>query len=117
MNDQDQGPTVVEFAISAELAAVPAVRTALDRLSVVLAEAEMLDDNDVSGFAMGAGQTIDFSGSTIQPPGPDAAGCIGFVGLPVLSGDLYDEVIGAHGHRVTAKSRGTQNPIAYWPLA
>ena len=78
MNDQDQGPTVVEFAISAELAAVPAVRTALDRRSVVLAEAEMLDDNDVSGFAMGAGQTIEFSGSTIQPPGPDAAGCIGF---------------------------------------
>lgn len=46
-----------------------------------------------------------------------ANGRTGFVGLPVLSGDLYDEVIGAHGHRVTAKSRGNQNPIAYWPLA
>lgn len=46
-----------------------------------------------------------------------ANGRTGFVGVPVLSGDIYDEVIGAHGHRVTAKTRGTQNPIAYWPRA
>ena len=46
-----------------------------------------------------------------------ANGRTGFVGVPVLSGDLYDEVVGPHGHRVTAKSRGTQNPIAYWPRA
>lgn len=46
-----------------------------------------------------------------------ANGRTGFVGVPVLSGDLYDEVVGVHGHRVTAKTRGTQNPIAYWPRA
>lgn len=38
-----------------------------------------------------------------------------FVGVPVLSGDLYDEVIGPHGHRVAPKSQGSQNPIGYWP--
>ena len=46
-----------------------------------------------------------------------ANGRSGFVGEPVLAGDLYDEVVGPHGHRVTTKQRGTQNPIAYWPRA
>lgn len=38
-----------------------------------------------------------------------------FVGTPILSGDLLDEVVGPHGHRVTEKQRGSQNPISYWP--
>jgi uncharacterized protein len=39
----------------------------------------------------------------------------GFVAAPVLSGPLFDEVVGPHGHRVTGKARGSQNPVSYWP--
>lgn len=38
-----------------------------------------------------------------------------FVGTPILSGDLFDQVVGPHGHRVAEKRRGSQNPISYWP--
>lgn len=39
----------------------------------------------------------------------------GFVATPVLSGALFDEVVGPHGHRVAGKARGSQNPVMYWP--
>jgi hypothetical protein len=38
-----------------------------------------------------------------------------FIGAPVLAGETFHEVIGPHGHRVTDKARGSQNPISYWP--
>jgi hypothetical protein len=39
----------------------------------------------------------------------------GFVGKPILAGDLFEEVVGRHGHRVPGKQRGSQNPVYYWP--
>lgn len=39
----------------------------------------------------------------------------GFVATPVLTGELFDAVVGPHGHRVPGKARGSQNPVMYWP--
>lgn len=39
----------------------------------------------------------------------------GFSGTPILEGELYDQVIGEHGHRVPSQGRGAQNPVSYWP--
>ncbi|MGI8663864.1 MAG: LEM-3-like GIY-YIG domain-containing protein [Acidimicrobiales bacterium] len=39
----------------------------------------------------------------------------GFVASPVLAGDLFDAVVGAHGHRVPGRAHGSQNPVLYWP--
>jgi hypothetical protein len=38
-----------------------------------------------------------------------------WVATPVLSGGVYDEVVGPHGHRCADRQRGAQNSIAYWP--
>lgn len=40
----------------------------------------------------------------------------GFVGTPVTSGPLWEEVVGPHGHRVQGLKKGAQNSIRYWPL-
>lgn len=34
---------------------------------------------------------------------------------PVRSGDLFDQVVGPHGHRVVNRAKGAQNAIYYWP--
>lgn len=34
---------------------------------------------------------------------------------PVTRGDLFDEVVGRHGHRVTGRAKGAQNSLYYWP--
>lgn len=39
----------------------------------------------------------------------------GFRVEPILHGDVFDEVIGPHGHRVPAKARGDQSQFNYWP--
>jgi hypothetical protein len=39
----------------------------------------------------------------------------GFSATPVLCGDVFDEVIGPHGHRVPPKARGDQSQFNYWP--
>jgi uncharacterized protein len=39
----------------------------------------------------------------------------GFVGHPVINGELFATVVGLHGHRVPGKAKGSQNPITYWP--
>lgn len=39
----------------------------------------------------------------------------GFTATAVLGGEVYDEVVGTHGHRVPGRARGAQNPILYWP--
>jgi uncharacterized protein len=30
-------------------------------------------------------------------------------------GDLFDDIIGPHGHRVPARGRGDQSSVHYWP--
>jgi uncharacterized protein len=52
-------------------------------------------------------------GSWEQEPGKNRRW--GFVADSVLTGPLFDEVVGPHGHRVPDRQRGTQNPVLYWP--
>ncbi len=52
-------------------------------------------------------------GSWEKEPGKDRRW--GFVADPVLSGELFDQVVGPHGHRVPGRQRGSQNPLLYWP--
>lgn len=40
----------------------------------------------------------------------------GFQCTPVISGDVWESVVGPHGHRVVGMRRGSQNPIRYWPF-
>ncbi|MGH3570375.1 MAG: hypothetical protein ACRDUW_00850 [Pseudonocardiaceae bacterium] len=39
----------------------------------------------------------------------------GFCAEPILTGALFDDVVGRHGHRVPAKTRGDQSQFNYWP--
>jgi len=71
-------PTAIELAVAPDLAADPAVREALDKLSAALAEAEMLDDDEVSGFAARPYKTISLSQKSPGGIGVNGAGCIGF---------------------------------------
>ncbi|GAB2455335.1 hypothetical protein GCM10027062_39660 [Nocardioides hungaricus] len=34
---------------------------------------------------------------------------------PITDGDLFDEVVGRHGHRVVGRAKGAQNSLYYWP--
>lgn len=52
-------------------------------------------------------------GSWEQEPGKERRW--GFVADPVLSGELFEQVVGLHGHRVPGRARGSQNPVLYWP--
>ncbi len=40
----------------------------------------------------------------------------GFQCTPVTSGEVWESVVGSHGHRVVGMPRGSQNPIRYWPI-
>lgn len=39
----------------------------------------------------------------------------GFSAEPILSGAIFDQVVGRHGHRVPRKARGDQSQFNYWP--
>jgi hypothetical protein len=39
----------------------------------------------------------------------------GFCAEPIMTGALFDDVVGRHGHRVPAKARGDQSQFHYWP--
>ncbi|MDN5860401.1 MAG: GIY-YIG nuclease family protein [Pseudonocardia sp.] len=41
----------------------------------------------------------------------------GFSVEPILHGNLFDDVVGPHGHRVPQKARGDQSQFNYWPRA
>jgi hypothetical protein len=39
----------------------------------------------------------------------------GFCAEPIMTGALFDDVVGRHGHRVPAKARGDQSQFHFWP--
>lgn len=69
---------VIEFTVDPTLAADPTVRAALEHLSQQLAEAELLDDDEVSGFSMRDVTSISLDKSNTLGPTSTNAGCMGF---------------------------------------
>lgn len=57
---------------------------------------------------------IDASSWTTKEGAPTRRG---FIGTPVTSGPLWDDVVGPHGHRISGLAKGAQNSIRYWPLS
>lgn len=55
----------------------------------------------------------------IRSDGPDESGKQvirkAFRFQVTAQGDLFDDVIGPHGHQVPARARGDQSSIHYWP--
>lgn len=69
---------LIEITVDPELAADPTVRAALEHLSQQLAEAELLDDDEVSGFATEDLTRISLDRSGTLAPTSTNAGCFGF---------------------------------------
>jgi len=67
--------------------------------------------------ALNASRPTGDRSPTARTSGSPIAGVVTspFVTTPILTGLLFDTVVGPHGHRVTDKARGSQNPVSYWP--
>lgn len=69
---------VIEITIDPTLAADPQVRAALEQLSQQLADAELLDDDEVTGFSLPDSRSISLDKSNTFGPTSTNAGCIGY---------------------------------------